>query len=99
MTTETDTDVPGLDGVAAWLLEQSKPEAWAAFLAGLAWQHIKPVVTISAVTGNHPAVALAAAAAMSSDAAFKAAAAAHLEAKTEVRPNRAQRRAKAKGKH
>lgn len=71
--------------IAAYLardtaLDPAKVEPWARYLAGLSWPYVRPLVKVAVNTGNHPAMALAVAAAYSDDEDFKAAAAAHLAA-------------------
>lgn len=67
--------------IEQYLRKLHAPVRWAGFLVGLPWGYLRPVVTIAQKTGNHPAVALGTAAAFSTDEAFKAAAARHLERK------------------
>lgn len=60
-------------------VEGDQARAWAEYLVGMEWPHIRPVVAIAANTKNHPAVVLAISSAYSEDEAFKAAAATHIE--------------------
>lgn len=79
----TDQAIASREDIAAYLardthLDATTADGWAAFLAGLPWRYVRPIVTIAVNTGNHPALALSTAAAFSEDAAFKAAAKSHL---------------------
>ena len=97
----TTPEVPTRDELATWLTFRGHPADWADALVGLPMRYIEPVVTIAKNTRNHPSLALATAAAYSSDAAFKQAAGEHLRnhpAPPGAGPNRAQRRANARGR-
>jgi hypothetical protein len=73
MSEPTETEI------TEYLISQGAPADWAAFLTGLPWEYLKPVVKIAMGSGVHPALALGTAAVFTEDNDFKTAAAAHLE--------------------
>jgi len=79
--------VPDRDDIAAHLIGYHKLTAvrahvWAGYLHGLPWRYLRPLVSLAVNAHHeHPAIALASAAAYGDDPVFKAAAKTHLEGK------------------
>jgi hypothetical protein len=73
--------VPTQPEIRQYLTSRHAPARWADFLAGLSWQHLRPLVTIAINTGTHPALALGAAIRYTSDAAFREVGTTHLQRK------------------
>jgi hypothetical protein len=67
--------------IRQYLLSRHAPIRWAAFLTGLPWTYLRPIVTIAVNSKVHPALAMGTAVAYSTDQAFREVATRHLQSK------------------